>query len=274
MLASGTAAVRSRVRAGACVRAAGTTPDTLKAVLQQKAFWRGMYRGGEDVFTLQDVNENLLAHFPTLRRAMPEGGGASAPRVLVPLCGRDISVAWLARQGVGVVGVDFVDEPIRQLGEEVGGLVPLVDDFPRLGAYQAGSRTLKALFLLHGDFFDLTEGDYGGRFEGVWDRAALTAVAPHLRGAYVLKLYQLLVEGGAVLLEALVSNVPMDGAMGEGQTVEVLREGGFTVTVLQETDVRGAYPSFTPPGLTYLKEQVLLATKTSADRTDGRIAMR
>jgi thiopurine S-methyltransferase len=186
----------------------------------------------------------------------------SVPRVLVPMCGRDISIAWIARQdNIGAVGIDFVDEPLRRLGNEIGGLVPLIDEPSRMSAYQGALEHMKRVILVHGDFFLLEEADYGGRFEAVWDRAALTAVEPVKREEYVAKLYRLLSEGGVMLVEALTCNVKMAGAMEANEPARILKQGGFSVQMLEDKDVRASYPDFDVPGIVYLREQVILARK-------------
>lgn len=250
----------------------------IRALLEKKAYWKDMYREGSDLFTLEDVNANLQRHFHLIKAAIAkQPQTAHVPRVLVPLCGRDISVAWIARhENMGSVGVDFVDEPLRMLGNEIGGLVPLVDEPGRMSAYQGALERIHRVILVHGDFFALEEGDYGGRFEAVWDRAALTAVEPERRHDYVDKLYRLLAEQGVILLEALTCNVHMQGAMQAHEPAQLLEQGGFEVKVLQDTDVRSSYPDFDAPGLTYLREQLLFATKIGPPvvrRTSGEQKM-
>jgi hypothetical protein len=251
----------------------GTRPPTLEATLEAKEYWRRLYRSGEDVFTLDGTNENLLRHWSSVTSRFPVDYAPSSdalPRVLVPMCGRDISLAWIAQQGYGAVGVDFVDEPLRQLGNEVGGLHPLVDDHDvqgsgggagvRMAAYRAARR--ENLILIHADFMTLqAERDLGGKFEAVWDRAACTTVRAADKDAYVQQLAAMLVPGGVLLLEALTCNLDLHGAVAAGETEALLRRHGFSVSVLSDVDKRGEYSSFSPPGLKYLREIVLAATR-------------
>jgi len=67
--------------------------------------------------------------------------------------------------------------------------------------------------------------------------------------------------GGALLIEVLACNLELDGALAAGEAAALLRGAGYAgVRALADADVRRDYPSFRPPGLEYLREEVLLAT--------------
>jgi hypothetical protein len=159
---------------------------------------------------------------PLAAQAQAQAEAEALPRVLVPLCGRDVSMAWMAEaKGVGVLGVDFVGEPLRALAAELGGgLKPLLElrtapaaeaeveaeaeagaggaepyHHPQHGSpvsvYQSNS--LPTLILAHGDFLLMrAPRDLGGLFDACWDRAALTAVAPARRALYLRRLREAL----------------------------------------------------------------------------------
>lgn len=243
-------------------------------------YWQEIYQNNEDVFTQEEPNENLQRwaseFLPNLGDKDPDGLPA---RVLVPGCGRDVSMCWLAEQGVHVIGVDIAGEALRQFGnEQAGGYVPL-SQTPELSVFQ--SRALKNLVLVHGDVTALPLSEYGGRrFNGVWDRGFLTALEPAQRLPYLQLMRSLLtapppdaathpptptptpkLPHGRILLEYLACNLPLHGSMGAGEAGALLEGAGFAqVKQLSARDVRDSYPAFNPPGLTYLTETVLMAT--------------
>jgi thiopurine S-methyltransferase len=231
------------------------------------AYWRQLWQNKGDVFTLPEVNENL-ARFksellpPPAREAATAAASARPlpPRVLVPLCGRSVDLNYLAEEGCFVVGVEAVGEPLRQWGNEYGGLEPIVAEGDAT-AYR--SRWYPRLVLMHADFFRLSPDALGGPFDAVWDRGGMTSIeeGPR-RAAYVAALAGHLRPGGKLLLEFLSCNLAIDGAMTSAEAaVAMLTGAGFVgVRSLARRDVRSAYPGFSPPGLAYLEENVLLAT--------------
>jgi hypothetical protein len=72
--------------------------------------------------------------------------------------------------------------------------------------------------------------------------------------------------GARLLLEFLSCNVAMEGSLGVEAAASLLEGAGFLapVRVLKRQDVRGAYAGFQPPGLKFLDEVVMLATKPPA----------
>lgn len=242
---------------------------------ERRAYWRKLYESQQDVFTLEDVNHNLAKNWEHLGLSSSASSmdSSSLPRVLVPCCGRDLSMPWMVEKyGVAVVGVDFVGEPLRALAHEIGGgLKPIAEipsSAPHLStatAYQVNS--LPQLILLHGDLLHLqSPNDYGGHFDACWDRAALTAVDPSHRALYVKKLAEALKPKGRLLLEFLSSNVQLEGGgvVSLDKVKELLEMSGFEgIKVLQKKDVRNDFPSFTPNGLKNLDEVVIVTSKTT-----------
>ena len=250
---------------------APTTTPAYEASLSSKRWWRALYDSNGDAFTLSEVSPTLTRYWPLLSGAVGVDGLPAAPaaaagaqqerRCLVPLCGRDISTTFLASQrGWGCVGVDFADSALRKLGAEIGGLVPQGVQGATLGVYR--TENYERLLLVHADFFSLPPEDFGGGFEAVWDRGGLTSMgAPAERAAYAARVAQLMKPGGRLLLEMLCTNIEMEGAVDAGEAVACLRGAGLAVRELAQRDVRGEYPDFRPPGLSYLREVVLLGEK-------------
>jgi thiopurine S-methyltransferase len=128
------------------------------------------------------------------------GGGA---RVLVPLCGKTVDMAFLARKRpiADVVGVEGIRQAIEAFVVEQPDLsIQAVDAIEGFQKYRGESITL-----LTGDFFNVTTEVAGGLFDGVWDRGALVAIDPSLRDQYLDTIGNLMVKPhGRYLLASIV----------------------------------------------------------------------
>ena len=298
--------------AAAATTSAAAAAAAAAAAVEQRAYWRRLYEAGGDAFSLPEPNANLARFWHELMpppppppppsplaaqaQAQAESEAEALPRVLVPLCGRDVSMAWMAEaKGVGVLGVDFVGEPLRALAAELGGgLKPLLElrtapaaeaeaeaeaeagaggaepyHHPQHGSpvsvYQSNS--LPTLILAHGDFLLMrAPRDLGGLFDACWDRAALTAVAPARRALYLRRVREALRPGGRLLLELLSTDAAVGeggGALEERAALRLLAAAGLArARVLARKDVRADYPQFRPPGgARFLDEVVIVAER-------------
>jgi thiopurine S-methyltransferase len=105
-------------------------------------------------------------------------------RVLVPLCGKSEDLAFLASRGHAVVGVELVETAVREFFAE-HGLEPEIDRRGEHAIFSAGD-----VALIAGDWFAVTPALIG-RVDAFYDRAALIAMPPERRPAYVAKLREL-----------------------------------------------------------------------------------
>lgn len=97
---------------------------------------------------------------------------AGRKRVLVPLAGKAVDLLLLRAHGMEVVGVEAVEAPCRELFTDNG-----------LSYRVEGNRFIgDGITMVCADFFAL---DDIGRFDAVYDRAALVAVDPDERTRYV-----------------------------------------------------------------------------------------
>ncbi len=99
-------------------------------------------------------------------------------RVLVPLCGKTEDLAFLAGRGHEVVGVELVEDAVRQFFDE-HETTPSITQRGDMAVYRAGAITVFA-----GDFF-ATSRELLGDIDGIYDRAALIALPPDMRARYV-----------------------------------------------------------------------------------------
>lgn len=165
----------------------------------EPSFWRERWRTGRIGFHEGKPNERLVRNVGAL--AGP--GGAPPARVLVPLCGKTVDLAFLAARVAGgardgdrggaVVGVELVEEAARAFFEEQGLPAHRTQDGP-LVRWEGG-----AIEIVVGDFFDVTRAEIGA-FDAFFDRAALVALPAELRPRYVAHLRTLLEPGARGLV--------------------------------------------------------------------------
>jgi thiopurine S-methyltransferase len=133
---------------------------------------------------------------PLLLEYWPEVAPAPGSQVFVPLAGKSLDLAWLAAQGLRVLGVELSPLAVAQFFDE-HGLTPQVHDSRYGRHYRAGD-----IELICGDVFGLDAEALAG-CAAVYDRAALIALPSSLRRRYVRELHALLPAGCRGLLITL-----------------------------------------------------------------------
>jgi hypothetical protein len=236
---------------------------------QRFTFWKSVFQQREDHFTLEDANPNLVDAFEDLVSRRPKN---SHLKVFVPLCGRSADLTYLAQQPqTTVVGLDAIPEALQQWGDDFGGIRPL-HAAAKVSTF--ASVEYPTLRLICADIFEFPAKALEGSFDLVWDRGGLTSIAEGRRLEYVRILRSALrargggagandsaPPAGELLLEFLSCNLPLDGSLERQATIELIRAAGCgSCEVRKDADVRADFPSFTPEGLQYLREVVLLAT--------------
>ena len=104
-----------------------------------------------------------------------------AKRVLVPLCGKAEDLAYLASRGHDVLGVELVEDAVRQFFAE-HHVTPSITPRGGFQQYTAG-----AITILVGDLF-ATSPEVVGAIDAIYDRAALVALPAEMRIGYVAQL--------------------------------------------------------------------------------------
>jgi len=154
-------------------------------------FWHQRWQQQQIGFHQQQVN-------PLLRRSWSSLGLPQGSPVLVPLCGKSLDMLWLLDQGHPVAGVELSQVAVDSFFSE-NHLSPQACQQGRLSGWRVDDLTL-----LCGDFFALTpESDAAAGFAAIYDRAALIALPPAMRDAYIDKLVSLLRPDGQILLITL-----------------------------------------------------------------------
>jgi thiopurine S-methyltransferase len=194
-------------------------------------FWSARWQAGQIGFHEGRPNRFLERHLTVL---------GLDRRVLVPLCGKSVDLAFLAGRGHQVVGVELVEDAARAFFAEQG-LTPSVDRLPDFVSYQVG-----AITILCGDVFATTRAVVGP-VDALYDRAALIALPPAMRARYVAHLRALLPKASPGLLVTIeYPQAAMDGPP-------------FAVL---EDEVRGHYAG---AQVTLLDDQPLVSARLPAD---------
>jgi thiopurine S-methyltransferase len=194
-----------------------------------REFWLNRWMENRIGFHRTEVNRALTRFWPKL--------SDSPGRTLVPMCGKSVDLVWLAERGHEVVGVDISEIAARSFAAE------------------QGTRT-NVRFVV-GDFFDLDPAKLG-KFDLVYDRAALIALPAERRPAYVLQLERFLKPNGKMLLITLeydpqqMSGPPFTVPEPE---VRALLDG-WSVEKFDEYDCLEDEPHFKSRGVTWMKESV------------------
>jgi thiopurine S-methyltransferase len=222
-------------------------------------FWGERWRTGQIGFHEGVANALLTAHHDAI---------ADAHRVYVPLCGKAFDLMWLRERGHDVAGVELVPEALEQLWHDTN-LVPL--STPR-GAFTwhhvegDAARGQGRLDLLCGDALavdaPLFAAVAGGLADAIYDRAALVALHPAQRTAYLASWLRVLRPGGRVLLitfsydQTKIEGPPWSV---DESIAHALFDDAFVVQTLSvQQEPLG--PKFVAAGVTSLQQSCLLLT--------------
>lgn len=213
-------------------------------------FWLKRWQEGATGFHMSRVTPLLTKHWPSLELS-------TGSRVLVPLCGKSLDMAWLASQGHAVLGVELAPMAVEQFFSEQG-LRPSERESSMGTHYVAGQ-----IEIIRGDIFDLDASTLAS-CAGVYDRGALVALPPRMRDDYVRHVYGALAPG----YRGMLLTLEYDQSTMEGPPFSVpekeLRElfGAHTrISSLDRMDIIDKEPKFAERGLT--------ALESAAWRLDG-----
>ena len=209
--------------------------------------WLTRWREGRIQFHV-DTRNPILDRY--VDRLLPEGFG----RVFVPLCGKSVDLGWLDEQGHEVVGVELAEKAVEDLFKELGRNPTITTQ----GAFQ--SCRSDGLEVLVGDLFEL-DAEVTGKFDAIWDRAALVALRPSDRDRYASHLREFLQSNGYILLCTIsYDESKMEGPPFSVCADEVHRhfENILRVEKLEEGINTNPNPCFTESGLDRVLEETWL----------------
>ena len=137
----------------------------------EHSFWHDRWATNQIGFHQPAANPLLVTHCAAL--ALPSAG-----RVLLPLCGKTLDIAWLLAAGYQIVGVELSELAVQQLFAELGATprIQVLND--ALQRYETDKLTVFV-----GDIFALNREQLGP-VDAIDDRAALVALPATLRPRY------------------------------------------------------------------------------------------
>lgn len=212
----------------------------------QAEFWLARWQKQEIGFHQSAIHPWLIDFFTRLPAHQQAG-------VFVPLCGKSLDMVWLATQNCTVVGVELVESAVQAFFAEQ--YLPVdVEPQDGLTAYRHDPFTL-----WQGDFFAL-HPKHLAAVSCFYDRAALVALPPAMRLAYVQHLSQLLPEQASGLLitfdydQQVVAGPPF--AVPEAELKQLY--AGWTLTHLASRELIDESPRFSAQGLSSFVEHCWL----------------
>jgi thiopurine S-methyltransferase len=205
-------------------------------------FWHQRWESNQIAFHEGQVNAYLAGHYEDL-------GLRSGETVFVPLCGKSVDLRWLADRGAHVLGVELSPIAVESFFAE-HGLTPRTRKDGAFTVWESGP-----IRLLGGDYFALTPAHLAG-VHAVYDRAALIALPPERRAAYVAQLDRVVPRPRRTLLVTL--EYPQEQMQGPPFSVPE-REvhtlfTGARIERLGAQDVLAENARFREKGLTRLQE--------------------
>lgn len=164
-------------------------------------YWTDRWKEGNTGWHRQEVNAYLIKYVDELT------GGRAKVRVFVPLCGKSVDMLWLADQGHAVIGVEVAKKAIENFFLENNlsftvEIVKMAAESEPVDKYKCNEKDI-TIFCCN--LFSVTEDDVGGRFDAIWDRGSLSAVAPAFNDngkRYTKKMRSLLASDGNYMLES------------------------------------------------------------------------
>ena len=210
----------------------------------EPAFWQQRWADNQIGFHQTQVNPYLQTYWPQLQLA-------PGSRVLVPLCGKSLDLAWLAGQGHCVLGVELSRRAVEDFFREHG----LEAEVRQQGAFEVWRSGDVQLWC--GDFFALRAEDVADCV-GLYDRAAVIALPVQMRARYMQLLSGLL----PTSCRGLVVTLEYDQSLLAGPPFSVrdeeLRQGfaGWQVEQLEAVEVIEESPKFVQAGASSLLERV------------------
>jgi thiopurine S-methyltransferase len=140
----------------------------------------------------------LLDRFFTLLELRPGEGN----QVLVPLCGKSVDMIYIADQRVNALGLEAISRPIDEFADLVQNeKLPADERVLHSAAQHHWQRDSQSFVgIVEGDALCFKSDQDKGPMDAVWDRAALVALRPEDREAYVAMLNRAVKPGGKILL--------------------------------------------------------------------------
>ncbi len=173
-------------------------------------------------------------------------------RIFMPLCGKAHDIAWLARQGFEVIGIELSSVAIEAFFAE------FKMQYQQFESEQFVLRRSGNIMLLEGDYFDLQAQDLEG-CKLIFDRAALIAIDETNRGRYSQHMRSITPLADEMLLVTLdYDQLVMAGPPFSVTEDEVFQhfQDDYEICLLERHEVVDEQPRWREKGLNSLLESV------------------
>ena len=193
-----------------------STFQTVQHDTLSPSYWAKRWQTGDNIWQQSTPNPFLVKCLPALDAVKASVPSTRRPRIFLPLCGSTLDLLYLIQQGWHVIGLDAVEQPLREFTR---------DHLSELGPVHDVSHDGAATSIVHiaGEHIDLfccdlfssevTPQLFGGKVDAVWDRGSFVAIGVQQRPSYVAKVVELLDHSKAVanwLLNAFDYNEDSD----------------------------------------------------------------
>lgn len=178
-------------------------------------------------------------------------------RVFLPLCGKAHDIAWLAKQGFEVIGIELSGIAIEAFFAE------FKLQYQRFESDCFIMRKSGNIMLLEGDYFDLRPEDLEG-CQMIFDRAALIAIDRDNRARYSAHIHALTKASCDMLLvtleydQSIMSGPPFSVPHDE---VCQYYQDSYQIELLETNEVVDEQPRWRDKGLTSLLEKTYRLTR-------------
>lgn len=197
-------------------------------------FWHSRWEENNIGFHLLQPNPKLVQYFKQLNLKEND-------RVLVPLCGKTIDIAWLLAQGMRVMGLELSPLAIEQLFAELK-VTPVKQVQGKLTHY-----SVPQLDIFVGDIFDLNR-EMLGHVDAIYDRAAIVALPDDLRARYAAHLIQIAPKANQLLIsyeydQSLIGGPPFSVTP---KHIQTYYQTNYKISELVRLDVEGGLKGLYP----------------------------
>ena len=207
--------------------------------------WLERWQKNNIGFHQNDVN-------PYLKRYLDDFQLNSGDRVFMPLCGKAHDIAWLAKQGFEVIGIELSNVAIEAFFAE------FKLQYQQFASDRFVLRKSGNIMIFEGDYFDLQAQDLEG-CKLVFDRAALIAIDEVNRSRYSRHMQDMTVSADDMLLVTLCYDQSvMSGPPFSVSEDEVFQhyQDGYEIELLERHEVVDEQPRWREKGLSSLLESV------------------
>jgi len=207
--------------------------------------WLERWQNNNIGFHQNDVN-------PYLKRYLDDFQLSPGDRIFMPLCGKAHDIAWLAKQGFEVIGIELSSVAIEAFFTE------FEMQYQQFASDRFVLRKSGNIMLFEGDYFDLQAQDLEG-CKLVFDRAALIAIDEANRGRYSQHMMDMTASANEMLLVTLsYDQSAMSGPPFSVFEDEVFQhyQDAYEIELLERNEVVDEQPRWREKGLSSLLESV------------------